>query len=572
MLKELRLAEVGAPSPYCSLLEALVELHRGKHDVAQALLHKLARTSLTSDPRPAWLLAEYSADILLEQGKFDEALPLIDDLLPRVTALVPRGDVATELYRRRAECLLHAGKVESGLEAIREAESIAQECGDVYELACALRVLALLLARQGKPVEAQAAFARSFQFFDEIQTPYEWGKLWMSYGDWLCSEHASHYFSLKAAGDAYRAALEHFDSMRSEHKFAEVQSRLDALEKRLQSERDQLAADSEIRPRPRRKPLRDVELNRRSQWSFETYGIVTRYRPLLDMLEEVARLSVSDIPVLVLGESGTGKELVSHAIHELSGRVGDYMAINCSAIQATMLEAELFGFVRGSFTGAERDKPGLFEIAHQGSLFLDEIGEMSPDLQSKLLRFLENGSFRRVGSTSDVKVKVRIIAATNREQARLASGQGFRSDLYFRLAHAVYTLPPLREREGDAEVLIDHFLEVFGEETGKRVRLSSAARDRLLEYTWPGNVRQLRGLVHRLVAQSEREQILTPRDIKLEEAAAPRDFLEEMESEERKRILDALEKSGGVKANAARMLRLSRTTMLAKMKRYGIPL
>ncbi len=557
---------------YAQLLSALIRIHRGEFKEAVSALAVPCTSPVEDYPRPSWLCAEYAADVELEQGRFEVALEQLDRLRPQVVALAPRGDVIAEIQRRRAECLLHLGKVESGIEAVREAESIARECGDAYELACALRVLGLLLARAGKPVEAQGAFARAFQIFDEIQTPYEWGKLWMSYGDWLCSAHSQHYFSLRAAQDAYRAAIEHFDGMRAEYKLGEAHQRLAALDARLKEESDREAEDAQIRPRPRRRPVRDIELQRRVQWAYETFGLVTRHKPFLDMLDQIAALATSEIPVLVLGESGTGKERIARGIHNLSGRTGEYVAINCSAIQPTMLEAELFGYVRGAFTGADRDKPGLFEAADRGTVFLDEIGEMSVDLQAKLLRVLENGSLRRIGATTDSRVRVRLLAATNREQSKLASGDGFRSDLYFRLAHAVYTLPPLRERGDDAEVLLDHFLDTVGEEEGKRLRLSTATRERLLEYTWPGNVRQLRALVHRLVAQSSDGHVVTPRELQLDDAAAPRNFLEEMEEQERRRILDALEKSSGVKADAARMLRLSRTTMLAKMKRYRIPM
>lgn len=557
---------------YARLLSGLIFLHRGNFDEAIKSISNPCVSSLDEYPRPSWLRAEYLADSYLERGEHAEALPRLDELLPRVIALAPRGDIVAEIQRRRAECLLHLGKIESGIEAVREAESIARECGDVYELACSLRMLALLLARSGKPVEAQGAFAKAFQIFDEIQTPYEWGKLWMSYGDWLGSAHSGHYFSMRAAHDAYRAAIEHFDGMRAEYKLGEAQKRLVELEARLKDEGDQAASDAEIRPRPRRRPVRDIELQRRVQWAYETFGLVTRHKPFLDMLDQIAALAVSEIPMLVLGESGTGKERIAHGIHTMSGRTGEYVAINCSAIQPTMLEAELFGYVRGAFTGADRDKPGLFESADRGTVFLDEIGEMSVDLQAKLLRFLENGSLRRIGATSDTRVRVRLLAATNRDQAKLASGDGFRSDLYFRLAHAVFTLPPLRERGDDAEVLIDHFLDVFGEDEGKRIRLSSASREQVLDYAWPGNVRQLRAMVHRLVAQSKDGHVIVPRELQLDDAGAPRNFLEEMEEQERRRILEALEKSSGVKADAARMLRLSRTTMLAKMKRYKIPM
>jgi transcriptional regulator with PAS, ATPase and Fis domain len=308
------------------------------------------------------------------------------------------------------------------------------------------------------------------------------------------------------------------------------------------------------------------------QWAHDTFALVTRHRPLIELLEQVATVAVSDIPVLVLGESGTGKELIARGVHALSGRTGSMVEVNCSAVPATMMEAEFFGSIHGSYTGSTRDRAGLFEEAHQGSVFLDEIGDMPVDLQSKLLRFLETGEVRRIGANSGRKVDARLIAATNRDASKMQSGDMFRPDLYYRLAHAVFTLPPLRSRGDDVALLVDHFLDTFTQEARKRVSLSSAARDRLTTYTWPGNVRQLRALVQRLVVQTPEGQVVTPRDIPLADSLdAPRNFVEEMESQEKVRILEALEKTQFIKADAARMLRMSRTTLLGKMKRYGIP-
>jgi transcriptional regulator with PAS, ATPase and Fis domain len=241
-------------------------------------------------------------------------------------------------------------------------------------------------------------------------------------------------------------------------------------------------------------------------------------------------------------------------------------------VPATMMEAEFFGSIHGSYTGSTRDRTGLFEEAHEGSVFLDEIGDMPVDLQSKLLRFLETGEVRRIGANTGRRVDARLIAATNRDSTKLQAGEVFRQDLYYRLAHAVFTLPPLRTRGDDVALLVDHFLDVFTQEARKRVTLSGAARERLVGYSWPGNVRQLRALIQRLVVQTPDGQVITPRDIPLAEAAeAPRNFVEEMEGQEKVRIVEALEKTRFIKADAARLLRMSRTTLLGKMKRYGIP-
>jgi transcriptional regulator with PAS, ATPase and Fis domain len=205
-------------------------------------------------------------------------------------------------------------------------------------------------------------------------------------------------------------------------------------------------------------------------------------------------------------------------------------------------------------------------------VFLDEIGDMPVDLQSKLLRFLETGEVRRIGANSGRHVDARLIAATNRDASKLQAGDMFRPDLYYRLAHAVFTLPPLRSRGDDVTLLVDHFLDMFTQQARKHVSLSGAARDRLAKYSWPGNVRQLRALIQRLVVQTPEGKVITPRDIPLAESAeAPRNFVEEMEGQEKSRILEALEKTQFIKADAARILRMSRTTLLGKMKRYGIP-
>jgi transcriptional regulator with PAS, ATPase and Fis domain len=236
-----------------------------------------------------------------------------------------------------------------------------------------------------------------------------------------------------------------------------------------------------------------------------------------------------------------------------------------------MLEAEIFGHLKGSFTHSVADKQGLFEVAHLGTIFLDEVGEMSPDLQSKLLRFLETGALRRVGATQDTIVDTRVVAATNRPREAMQKGEGFRSDLYYRLAHAVYVLPPLRERGDDVEMLVEHFLAFSNRDTGKRVTLSRAARERLHANSWPGNVRQLRSVLQKMVVSAGADEVLTPRHVPIEEMGdAPETLDAEMEAQERTRIEKALRDTNGVTAAAAKLLRLKRTTLVGRMKRLGI--
>src|SRR5262245_53683824 len=194
------------------------------------------------------------------------------------------------------------------------------------------------------------------------------------------------------------------------------------------------------------------QLERRSAWARETFGIVTRNKGILGLLDECAKLATTNSPILILGESGSGKELVAAGIHKLSGRAGFYMPLNCTTIPREVFESELFGHLAGSFTGATRDKVGIFESCDGGTVFLDEIAEMPVELQARLLRFLESGEFRRIGATRNTAADARVIAATNRDRAELRRGERFRPDLYYRLAHGVVVLPPLRQRGEDLEL------------------------------------------------------------------------------------------------------------------------
>jgi DNA-binding NtrC family response regulator len=525
--------------------------------------------------RLSLLTTEFMGDVHLEQGQADRALKCYEEVWPLALALVPKGDIIAELRRRRAEAMYLLGRHQ---DAWSEAEAGLKHCrelGDRYEEAATYRILALSAAALGRPAEAKKWFDQGFAYYEDIQTPYEWGKLWMAYGDWLRGPHAGEYADPRSARDAYLAAREHFEGMGAMGKLADVESRLAesaetvSVGGRPNSVDAAPASLAELR-RPPRRPRGSAELDRRSAWAREAFGFVTRSRLLLDLLDDVAKLARSGAPILILGESGTGKELVAHGIHKLSGRTGNFMPINCGALPREVIESELFGHVIGAFTGATRDKMGLFEVCNHGTVFLDEIAEMSLDLQSRLLRFLETGEFRRVGSNKNVAVDTLVIAATNRDKATLEGGERFRADLYYRLAHAVVVLPPLRRRGEDIDLLITHFLDEACQRHGRRIALSPAARNRLIAYSWPGNVRQLRSTINRLVVLGAPDREIGPEGVQLDEAKAPASLTEELEQAERRSIVDALARAGGVRTDAARVLGMSRTTLIGKMKRYGI--
>ena len=315
---------------------------------------------------------------------------------------------------------------------------------------------------------------------------------------------------------------------------------------------------------------------------YQFGGILGRSRPmqaLFQLLDTVAR---SNSTILITGETGTGKEVVARAIHHNSPRRPHrFVALNCSAIPETLLEAELFGHVRGAFTGAVGTRQGRFEQAHKGTLFLDEVGTMSAALQMKVLRALQEREFERIGDNQTIKVDVRVIAATNSELSRMVASGTFREDLYYRLNVIPIELPPLRERRDDIPLLVKHFLEKFA--PGATMHVSQSAMRALMAYQWPGNVRQLENAVERAVALGAGRQEVTSSDLPPEIQSMPQttatpfvDFPEDgldlpayLGSIERDLVHRALDRTGGNRNKAADLLRIKRTTLVEKLRRIG---
>ena len=293
-----------------------------------------------------------------------------------------------------------------------------------------------------------------------------------------------------------------------------------------------------------------------------------------DVLELAARVAPLDTTVLIFGESGTGKEFIVRLVHDQSPRAsGPFVSVNCAALTETLLESELFGHTRGSFTGAVRDKAGLFEVAAGGTLFLDEIGEVAPTIQAKLLRALQEREIRRVGSERTIKVNVRVVAATNRDLKAAVAAGAFREDLYFRLAGFTITVPPLRDRKEDIPALVHEFLRRSSQRVKKDVKSVSAdAMTALVRYAWPGNVRELENAIERAVILANGATV-KKRDLPLEvtspsELAAP-DTLD-LEAHERVLILKALERFKGNRQRAAKALNISTVTLWRRMKHFEI--
>ena len=312
----------------------------------------------------------------------------------------------------------------------------------------------------------------------------------------------------------------------------------------------------------------------KDKYSFD--GIVFSGPPMRKVLDLVQKVASTEATVLILGESGTGKELIARALHEKSAhRNGAFVAINCGALPEGLLESELFGHVRGAFTGADRNKRGLFEEASGGTLFLDEISETTPGLQVKLLRALQEGEIRRVGDNHPVKVSGRLLAATNKDLAKLVAEGKFREDLYYRLKVFPIELPSLRERPEDIMPLAEHFLRKAKKKLGgKAVRFSPEAADALSGYRWPGNVRELEHVVERVLIMASGLSVetgdLPPELLQAAPTGRKRSAKETLDDAEKRHILQALEDCGGNQVEAAKRLGVARNTLWRKLKAYGI--
>jgi len=318
--------------------------------------------------------------------------------------------------------------------------------------------------------------------------------------------------------------------------------------------------------------------------SFDFGNIIGKSKSMKEIFKVVKQIADSKSTALIMGESGTGKELISRAIHYNSNRKSyPFVTINCAAIPETLIESELFGHERGAFTNAIERKLGRFEVAHQGTLFLDEIGELSLATQAKILRFLEEREFNRVGGSKTIKVDVRLITATNKDLNQLIKKAAFREDLYYRINVVPILIPPLRDRKEDIPLLVEHFINKFGVENNKGVKgITKEGLDLMMQYEWPGNIRELENLIERVIALTSNEYIQVnelplsfknvPKINELKDSILNRkvSFLQAEEEFEKEVILDALKRTNYIQSRAAEILGISRRILKYKMDKLGI--
>lgn len=506
-------------------------------------LHELnlARRAFESSgaQRDEALCLEFRGDALRVAGQLSQAEDAYAEAIEQGCMVSQCADIVVECLRKRGELLVGAGRIADAVRDAHAAGRGTRKFSDKSEIAAILRLRGLIKIRRGKK-------ERGLELLQAA---------------WEQLEHMGARLEAKVTAQLVAKILE--DEQRGQESI--VWRRLGGTEElptlKLLLPKKGRAAD--VVP-PRTRVLKHLAQH------AEKHGIVTRDPRVLKAFEQAVRGAPSHLPFLILGETGTGKELLAAVAHRFSERAGAFIAINCAALPPDLLDAELFGHARGAYTGALRERAGLIESATEGTLFLDEVGEMSLPVQGRLLRAIEQGEIRRLGENRPRTVTTRFIAATHRDLQDMVLKGAFRSDLFFRLRGITVVLPPLRERVWDVDLLLDHFLARESEKKARSFVLTTEARERLRAHAWPGNVRELRSVIERLGSMHDRDEPIDVDDLALDPVRVAGSLEEHLEDEERKRLIATLESVQWNRSRAARVLNLKRTTLLGKMKRLGI--
>jgi DNA-binding NtrC family response regulator/tetratricopeptide (TPR) repeat protein len=504
---------------------------------------------------------EYQGDLALDLHDIQSAIEAFDRGLLIAERLAPEGDLIPELCRRIAEVHVRIGEPNRALITCERGLRIARRLGDRFEEASTHRVMAMAHHLLGHREKALRQAQEGVSLLRKLEATFELTRLLVWLGE-----------TLLAGGDAEerRAARDHLWEARSHAMSMRLERWVERIEKVL---------GVELRPTvppPSRRSAADPMPEGADPDCFR-FGIVTQDSRVRELLRVVERASLSRLPILILGESGVGKELLGRAAHALSDRRGEIFVVgHCAALPEGQLDADLFGEELGEAGGLHGSRPGLFEAANRGVIFLDEVSELLTGAQAKLLRVIETGELRRLGGTGLNNVDVRVIAASTRDVAALVRRGLFRDDLYYRLNGIRLEVPPLRERPGDVPVIGRYLLDRAAAAAGKSVRFAPEAWDLLAAHPWPGNVRELRNVIDRAVALAADGDAVGPASVPLQPSArpgarhAPRRG-SRATGPEREAILHALRAHGGNQSEAARSLGgMKRTTLLYKIKKLDI--
>ena len=505
------------------LLSAWISVRRGEYEEGIHSLKRLVTTfEVEGSQRKIALCHEFLGDAYLALHEFGPAEMHLSaglEIARRVSAF---SDAALECLWKLGEVYLATGRLAEALQCSRQGLRITRATGNRFERAAVYRLRGKIQVARGRMRLAESLL-----------------------------QHAWHeYSSMGAEVDA--------------HETWKVLAALRGGEAAIEGIVVPKPRPPRITVGPSRSTVRALEAEIRAA------GIISEDARVLEAYQHAVRAADTRLPVLILGETGTGKELFATLIHKRSATSKSFVPVNCAALPPDLLDAELFGHSRGAFTGALRDRPGLIEEANEGTLFLDEVGEMTLPVQGRLLRALEQGEIRRLGETKPRFVTTRYVAATHRNLEEMVRQGSFRTDLYFRLKGVVIQIPPLRERKRDIELLTDQFLHDCSIRLHRSVRLTPDARAQMLDHSWPGNVRELKSLIDRLIAMSDDGTEIDSLRLGLGSVRTGASLAEHLEEEERSRVRGVLQSVRWNQSAAARALKIKRTTLIGKMRRLGI--
>jgi len=559
------LASVGRPLWLlrCHLVRARYLILTGHSPKALELLTPILTTTREQQySREEAICLEYIGDCHLAQREYKKALEHYNLALAIAEATAPNGDMIPELGHRIGEALVNLGDPNAAILSCERGLRVALDIGDRYEECATHRVLAMANLAAGNPRKALRLAAEGIELGRSYEIPYELAR------------------ALTWAGEARLQGSAPEDRTLGRRQLWEARAIFEriGLPHWTRSIEKLLGLESQPEPSTDEPAIAALAgLDRLDRGALK-FGVVTCSPDVSEAVAIIQSVAPSKIPVLITGPSGVGKELVAKALHQMSDRRKEaFVAVNCGALSPSLIDSELFGHERGAFTGAIASREGLFASADHGTLFLDEVGDLSPAAQATLLRVLETGELRPLGRDEVRTIDVRIVAATNANVESLVERGVFRRDLYFRLDGASVTLPPLSEREEDISALFRFFWAQAVAASGKRLSLSDDVEAMLCGYAWPGNVRELKNEIARAVAMAESGTVVSreaflPKQRSKSATALRKDREQEAQSaQERSEILAALRAHRGNKADAARSLGgMKRTTLIYKIERLQI--
>jgi DNA-binding NtrC family response regulator/tetratricopeptide (TPR) repeat protein len=505
---------------------------------------------------------EYLGDCFLAQREYKKAFEHYTQAMEIAEAIAPHGDLIPELCQRLAEALVSLGDANQAILYCERGIRAARETSDRYEECATHRVLAMAHRAAGNPTKAYRVATEGIALGRSYEIPYELARTLAWTGETRLRS--------KGRDDQMMGRLQLWEA-RAVFERIGLQNEVRALDRIL-------GFDEEPQPKQERPTLESLTDIPNLDKGALRFGIITTSPELSEAVATIQSVAPSRIPVLITGPSGVGKELLAKALHQMSDRRKmPFIPVNCGSISANLIESELFGHERGAFTGAIASRDGLFTSADRGTIFLDEIGELPSSTQATLLRVLETGELRKVGSDEVRSIDVRVVAATNADLESMVERGLFRSDLYFRLEGVNVRVPALRDREDDIRALFRFFFADSLASSGKKLTVTEDVEPLLCAYAWPGNVRELRHEIVRAVTVAEdgavlgREALLPKLRTKSPSALREARLQDEATAAERARILQALRAHHGNKADAARSLGgMKRTTLLYKMDRLKI--